>query len=295
MRILASLSLKNKAILLVAISVGLFALLNCLMRMLTGSFTAYQILAYRSFYGLLFASVGLMIIGFKSSGNIAFTRQNLLRGLFDLASIPLWITALKYMQITQVVSIAFLTPVICAILAGITLQDRMPINKWVACLVALVGAFVVAHPDVSGFNYYGFLVLGTCILWASSGILLKKLSIKRQHPLVIIAYTNAVIFCMTLPFMITSFQALSLEKWLLLTVMGIIAFLANFALAHAYRLTQITNLLPFEYLKLVYTAIFSFILFGEVISTSTIMGSLIILAAAYYLVKSGKEKCIDAK
>jgi drug/metabolite transporter (DMT)-like permease len=54
-------------------------------------------------------------------------------------------------------------------------------------------------------------------------------------------------------------------------------------LASAYKHTRITNLLPYEYVKLVFTAIFAFMLFGEVITITTIIGSAIILTASFYI------------
>ncbi len=271
------------------VSLAFFALLNCIMRMLAPSFDPYVILGYRSLFTLAFALMALPFISIKSSGNKTFNRINFFKSVSDFASIPLWVVALSHMQITQVVSIAFLTPIICSVFAAISLQDRMSSAKWAACIMGFIGACIIASPDMQGFNYYSFFVLATCILWASSGIMMKKLTIRQQHPLIISLYNNGLLTLFTLPFLIASGRLPNLQEFYLTLAMGLAAFIGNIALAGAYRRTSITNLLPYEYIKLIFTALFAFMLFGEVITVSTIIGSTIILTASFYIARRGEE------
>lgn len=284
-----NISIYQQATVLMLVALAFFALLNCIMRMLTPSFDPYVILGYRSLFTLIFAAMALPFISLKTSGYKNFNRINLLKSFSDLASIPLWLMALSHMQITQVVSIAFLTPIICAVFAAILLQDRMSSAKWVACVMGFIGACIIANPNMQGFNYYSLFVLVTCVLWASSGIMIKKLTSKQQHPLIIILFNNGLLALFTLPFLMASGKLPNREELYLMLAMGLIAFVGNLALASAYMRTQITNLLPYEYIKLIFTAIFAFMLFGEVITATTIIGSTIILVASLYIA-SRREK-----
>lgn len=279
--------IEQKAILFTVFSVCLFSLLNCITKLLAHNFNVYVLLTYRSFISLIMATLCLILTQKKIRAK--FTLGNFLRGAVDFASIPLWMLALHHMQVTQVISVAFLTPVVCAIIAAFILKDKMPLNKWIACFVAMLGVWIVVKPDIYGFNYYTFAVLAVCVLWAISAILLKKLSIGNQTPLVIIFYTNVVIFILTIPFAIDKIKVPSTHELLLLLLMGLIAFLGNFAMAISYSLTRITNLLPFEYLKLMFTAIIAFFMFGEIIKINTIIGSTIILLSTVYVAKTARK------
>lgn len=285
------LSSKIKGIMWIIVSLVMFALLNCMMRMLTdGAFHPFQILAYRSLCGLVLGFIGLTIIGLGNLGNARLNKTNLIRGLFDFTSIYLWVAAISHMEITQAVSITFLTPIFGVILAAFFLNDKMSQVQWIACITAFIGAYIAANPNMHGFNIHSIKVVVTCLLWASSGILLKKLTIRKQHPLVIITYTNLIIFIATLPFIYNIHRSPSVDEMALLLAMGVVGFAGSLTMVLAYQLTRITNLLPLEYLKLIFTAVFAFFLFEELIRMNTILGSVLILSASFYISKSAKDE-----
>lgn len=279
----------QQAVALVLVSLAFFALLNCIMRMLAPSFDPYVILGYRSLFTLVFALMALPFIHVKSSGYNTFNRINIFKSVSDFASIPLWVVALSHMQTTQVVSIAFLTPIICAVLAAIFFKDRMSSARWAACIAGFIGACIIASPDMQGFNYYSLYVLATCILWASSGIMMKELTNRQQHPLIISLFNNGLLTLFTLPFLVSSGRLPNLDEFYLALAMGLTAFIGNITMASAYRRTLITNLLPYEYIKLIFTALFAFMIFGEVITVSTIIGSTIILTSSFYIARLGEK------
>lgn len=275
-----SLPLDTKGLIVFLFACLLSALLNCVIRKVVATFEPMLMVSYRSM-GCIAMILPLLFFIPKNQHGM-FNKTNFIKATVDFLSLPLWAMAIANIHISQAVSLSYLTPLFMAILAYFILKDKMGLNGWLAMLAGFIGAYIVLLPDTNGFNFYSIYVLGTCILWALGGILTKRLS-AHQHPALIVLYTNIFIFLFSLPW--ANFRAISLEEFMLLFSLSFLACTSHLALAYAFSKTRITTLLPLDYTRLIFAAIFAFVFFGEVIKVNTIIGAIIIIAAATYIMR----------
>jgi drug/metabolite transporter (DMT)-like permease len=267
-----------------------FALLNVFSKQLYAlEISPLVITFYRSFFCIVLVAPFAGFMLFKSH-KFNFAKINIYKGVVDFLSIPAWVMAVSNMNIPEAVGLTYITPILTGVLAIIFLKDKMSADKWVVSMIGLIGAYIILKPDFDNFNYYAIYALITCLLWATGGIITKNLS-GRQHPVLVVFFTNIVIVSLAFPFFLTDSHILSQREILICLCMSATAAGGYLFLTHAYRSTQISNLLPYDYLRLIMATIISYLFLGQVIDGSTILGSALIFGGSIYLARSqAKER-----
>jgi drug/metabolite transporter (DMT)-like permease len=281
-----------KAFIFFILACFLFALLNCMIRWMSFSMDVYIMTFYRSLFCITLSSVFLIFTFWQTKRVDKFNKINLLKGTVDFIGIPLWSLAVSKMNMSAAVSLSFTVPLFSALLAIIFLKEKLSIEKWLAIFIGFAGAYIIVLPHVYGFHPYAFIVLMTCVLWASANVMTKNLATK-QHPLFIVLYVNIIICLFSSPFFIKNLYTgniVTLNQIIGMFVLAVLAFGAHLSLAYSYTYAKISSLLPLDYMRLVFTAILSYIVFGEVAEFNVFIGSLIILSSVIYLMSRQMQK-----
>lgn len=269
-----------------------FGAMNSVIKLLGHSLNPYVVSAYRAVFCILitlpFIAWQIQNSSFRSL-SLKFRKVNLFKGVNDFLSTPLWVVAVTNMNIPEVVSITFLTPVITALLAVLIFKEKMSRQRWLIMLIGFCGAYIVVNPNSENFNLYSLVALLICFLWSGTNLLTKNLS-GKQHPLIIVFYSNLLVFLISLPFIFHLEYSLDIEKVGQLFILAIISVTGNYSLAKAFSLSSVTNLLPFDYTRLIFATIVAYILFGQTMSLNTAVGGAIILVSSLYLIRKNQKK-----
>lgn len=257
-----------------------FAGLNSFIKLASLQLDPYVVVAYRCGLGALMMAI--MIYFSHDLKFVMFDKLNFVKGFIDFISIPLWIVAMAHLKIGEVVSISYTTPLFSAFLAVLFLKEKLNRHKIIVMILGIIGVLVILQPTSSIFNPYSLLVLASCFLWGGTVIFTKKLT-KFQHPFVIVFYSNLFALLISLPIIINRWVWVDLQTTMILVGVAIMAIGANTLVAKAYKLTEVTNVIPFDYNRLLFSTALGFIIFGEVIDFHTYVGGAIIFAATVYL------------
>lgn len=279
---------KFKAISIFLTATMCFAVLNCFIKLASSEIGPYVIVAYRCGLGALLMFSLIRIT--PEAKLVRLHRFNFIKGFIDFISIPLWIIAMSHLMIGEVVSISYITPILSTFLAVIFLKEKMSIHKIIALLLGISGVLMIIKPTSAIFNPYSLFVLLACFLWAATIIFTKKLT-KIQHPFVIVFYSNLTAFFIALPFSIANWVWVDVKITAILACVAVMAILSNTLVTKAYKLTDVTNVMPFDYNRLLFSTLLGFVVFGEVIDLQTYVGAAIIFGATMYLtVMFSREK-----
>ncbi len=279
------LSSQKIAIILVILSSFCFSLLNVVSKLLyTHGMANMQIVFFRSLSVLLLWCVPMIVMMKKSNGIIKYTRKNVIKGVVDFVSTPIWILAIAHIPMSEAVSITYLTPIITVALAIIFLKDTLTKAKVLAIIVSFIGVIIISNPSFSNYNYYSLYALAACILWAIANILTKNLVSISQHPVQIIYLSNIIILLLSAPFFLASPCAIDWHQIGLFAMIGISSSGGYIFLAYAYKMTSVNNLAPFDYFRMIFSSIMGYIFFNQIISINTIIGSVIIFSSSLFLI-----------
>ena len=227
----------------------------------------------------IFALAILMPYIYKNYRNI-FTRNkltiNILRASSGFLSMTMWFYAVSMIPIADAVSISFIVPSLTTIFAIIFLKEKINIKNWISIIIGLIGVLIIIRPGFKEFNIAYLLMIVSACFWAISNILTKILSASQQ-PINVVAYLTTIMTILSVPFGVFYIQPLTIFSIFLLIAMAIISNLSYFLLSKSYSKADLSIVQPFDFTRLIFSALIGYFIFDEKVDLLTIIGSLIIL------------------
>ena len=227
----------------------------------------------------IFALAILMPYIYKNYRNI-FTRNkltiNILRASSGFLSMTMWFYAVSMIPIADAVSISFIVPSLTTIFAIIFLKEKINIKNWISIIIGFIGVLIIIRPGFKEFNIAYLLMIVSACFWAISNILTKILSASQQ-PINVVAYLTTVMTILSVPFGVFYIQPLTIFSIFLLIAMAIISNLSYFLLSKSYSKADLSIVQPFDFTRLIFSALIGYFIFDEKVDLLTIIGSLIIL------------------
>jgi drug/metabolite transporter (DMT)-like permease len=190
--------------------------------------------------------------------------------------------------IYQVIALVMTSPFFVILGAKLLLGER----RWLAALVAFIGAMLILQPWSTGFTLYSLLPIVAAIFWGAASLLTKKLT--KDEPaesitvwlLLLLTPINGALS------VANGFEMPSGEIWGWLIFSGLLMFAAQYFLTLAYSKADAAYVQPFDDLKLLANVLAGFLAFGYAPEGWLWLGIALILAASMYLLlnEMGKEK-----
>ena len=227
----------------------------------------------------IFALAILMPYIYKNYRNI-FTRNkltiNILRASSGFLSMTMLFYAVSMIPIADAVSISFIVPSLTTIFAIIFLKEKINIKNWISIIIGFIGVLIIIRPGFKEFNIAYLLMIASTCFWAISNILTKILSASQQ-PINFVAYLTTIMTILSVPFGVFYIQPLTIFSIFLLIAMAIISNLSYFLLSKSYSKADLSIVQPFDFTRLIFSALIGYFIFDEKVDLLTIIGSLIIL------------------
>ena len=181
--------------------------------------------------------------------------------------------ALRHLRLDQTVSVAFLAPLIVALLAGPFLGEWVGWRRLVAIFVGFIGVLIVVHPGIGGLHPAFAFAFGGMLAYAFFMLLTRYLA-AYDAPLVMLFYSILLGTFALAPFAIWQWVwPQTLSEWLLLLCLGVLGGTGHYLFIHAYRLAPASSVAPFLYMQILTMVAFGFAVFGDVPDVWTLVGA----------------------
>lgn len=209
-------------------------------------------------------------------------RLHITRALCQSVGMMTFFTALTLLPLAQINALSFSAPLFATLMAAIVLGERIRARRITALAIGFAGVMVVIQPGNESFDMNSLLVIGSSFTWAIAMTMIKSLS-RTDSAVTITLYAG--IFLVPLTFIPTLFvwttPTLGQLGWLL--GIGIVATAGHVAFAQAFKVAEMSAVLPLDFLRLVWAAGAGFMLFAEVPPLMTLLGGTTIFSAACYI------------
>lgn len=193
--------------------------------------------------------------------------------------------AIQYMRLDQVLTIAFLTPLMVAALAGPLLGEWVGRHRLAAIIAGFIGVLLVVRPGVAEVHPAVLAALASMLCYAFFMLLTRYLA-DYDPPFVTLFYALIVGTVGAAPLAIAQWVwPASTLDWVLLSTLGVFGGTGHYLLILAYRLAPASSIAPFLYVQILATTTLGFIIFGEMPDFWTVAGSAIIIASGLYLLQ----------
>lgn len=269
-------------------STVVFASVWALIRYASESLDTLQIVFFRQLIGMLAVLPLLWRGGF---GVLRTHRMgaHLIRAMSGVIAAYLTFVAIALIPLADAVAFSYAAPLFTTLVAIAFLGEDVRMRRLVAVAVGVVGMLVVLRPGAQALAWGHMFALGAALFGAISMISIRQLAI-TEHPQTIVFYN----FFLALPLCLVAFLLLSdwppLEGLVVLTAIGLGAFLSQMLIVRAFALSETSTLMPFDFLRLIIVAAYGYFLFGEAIDSYTVVGGLVILASTLYLAHRERQE-----
>ncbi len=260
------------------ISVCAFSIMDLIVKW-SENYPVGEVLFFRGFCGLIplfFLIPKERYFNFYKTNRPFLHFKRCAAGLFAIVAIFI---ALRELPLATVVSITFASPIFTTIFSIFLLSEKVGLYRWLAVLVGFIGIIVISEPGFSSMNIYYFYPIIFCLGLSYVAIAIKQLSV--SEPVWLIS------FYFSISIMIVSFFTIpqgwllpSIKDLFLLSLLGILGGLANLWLTQSYKFSDVSLVTPLKYLALVFAIIFGYLIWDEIPTLRTLIGSLLVIISS---------------
>ena len=258
-----------------------FGAMHVGVRHVTQSIHPFEAAFFRNFFGLLVLAPSFITHGLRPLRTQRFG-LHCVRAALNVVAMLSFFYALSITPVVLVQALAFTSPLFTAVLAILLLGERVRARRLTAIVIGFAGTALIIRPGVQPFEFGSALVLASAAVWGYVVVLIKSLS-RTDSAVTITAYMVLLMSPMTLVCALFVWTWPSGGELAVLVGIGIAGTLAQMLMTQSLRLAETSVVLPFDFTKLVWSAFFAWLLFGELIDTWTLAGALVIFSGGLYV------------
>lgn len=190
-------------------------------------------------------------------------------------------TGFSLVSLPEATALLFTVPIFATILSIIFLSERVGIKRWFAILIGFAGIVIITRPDLS-VNLGHLLLICAAIAWSISLIIAKKLT--EKDTIISITFWQAM-GCVPLAFFVSLFfwETPTLTQLLYLLGIAALGTLGHALVYAALKLGKVSVLLPLDYIRILWSTLLGFMLFGSLPSLHLYAGTLLIMGATAFI------------
>lgn len=253
---------------------------DVLMKFTSSHLNPFQIVFFRSLLGLIIITPLFLLKhkSYKLTNSIIHTK----RIVVGAAAITLACYSTSILSLPEVTVLSFCQPLFFLPAAVLFLREKLTTPRVLANILGFTGVFVVLGPENKEFlSIASFAPLASAFLFMILDIITKK-SVDLEHPLALIFYFNLGITLLTGIFTLFTWETPTFTELGLLFLLGISATLIQFSSLLSLSAANILSLAPLRYAELLFSCMFSLLLFNEPPTFYVILGSILIIVAVLY-------------
>lgn len=276
-----SLSPTTRGVILMAASTLGFSAMHAAVRYLSAELPPIQIAFFRNFFGMI---IFLPLVWQNGFGFLHTKRfpLHLLRGVLNVVAMFAFFTALSLTPLARVNALAFTAPLFAAMLSVVILRERFRARRWAAIVLGFIGTLVILRPGLATVDLGSWLVLFSAGVWGFTMIVIRILG-RTESSMTTTGYMNLLLSLLSLGPALYVWQMPQGAAWFWLLVIGISGTASQLALAEALKVAETTAIMPFDFLKIIWAAMFGFLLFAEIPDLFIWIGAAIIFASTFYI------------
>lgn len=216
----------------------------------------------------------------------------LLYALMMVGSTHCFLNALTTMPLGDATAITFAAPIFTTALAAMLLRETVGWRRWSAVGVGFVGVLVLLAPTGQGYPLLVALLPLTVALFVSvRDIVSRRLSVTDA--------TVAILFYNTFAVTLSGFGAMPFEAawyWpdgreiLYAAAAAVLLAASQYLIVEAYRLAELSLIMPFRYSSLVFAAGAGFLVWSDVPQWNVALGAAIICLSGLFILHREKVK-----
>lgn len=240
-----------------------------------------QIAFLRNVFAMVFILPLMAKYGWTLWSTTQFT-VHCVRAVLHVIAMFAFFTAVSITPLAKVTALGYTAPIFAAILSVLFLGEKFRIHRWSAILIGFLGALIVLRPGLISVDYGSLLVLFSSSIWGIVLVVMKFLS-KKDSSFTMTAYMSLLgTIISALPAWYI-WETPELGEWPVLILIGLISTIGQLSLTEGLKNLDTTAAMPFDYLRLIWSALFGFIFFSEIPDIFIWTGAIMICSSGIWI------------
>ncbi|MGM8212189.1 DMT family transporter [Virgibacillus sp. W0430] len=272
---------RNKGILLLLLSAFGFSLMAAFVK-LSGDVPTVQKTLFRNAVSMVIAFGFVKYFKARLFGKKENQKYLLLRSALGAVGILLNFYAIDHLVLSDADMLNKMSPFLTMIFAAIFLKEYVRRFQVIAIMIAFAGSFFIIKPAFNVEVVPYLIGLLSAFFAAGAYTVLRVLGEKEQFYTVVF-YFSFFTTAALLPFVVFFYEPMTVKQWIYLMAAGLFATIGQFGITVAYKYAPAKEISIFFYSTVVYSALISIVLFGQIPDRWSIIGYIAIFGASFYM------------
>ena len=278
-------------VLLKVASTVVFTVMVVLIKTASASVPAGELVFARSFFGTV--PIVAMLAWRGELGSALVTRNpfgHVRRAAIGTTSMFCWFACLSFLPIPDATAINYAGPLFGVVFAALILRETVRVYRWSAVAVGFCGVLIVLSEQVEGLAGLGgdralgaVLALLAALSAALASITIRQLTQTETTGAIVFYFSMsaAAISLLTLPF---GWVIPDPATAAMLVVAGLFGGVGQVLITEAYRRAEASAIAPFDYVTMLWVVIASYLVFGDVPTSTVLAGTAIVIASGVFVI-----------
>ena len=279
-KILNNMSAPLMAISLMIISGLFFVLMHSAVKYLSKEIHIFEIAFFRCAL-VIFVLAPVIIQQGKTIFKTKQPKMQFLRIITNSVAMLCFFYGISTTPLAQLTTLGFTVPIFATILAVIFMKEKIRLRRTTALIIGFIGTIVVMRPDIS-IELGALLIIFSSFLWSICLIFIKKLT-QTDSAVTISLYFGIGMIPATFILAFPVMEAIDMRQFTILVFIAITGTLAQTIMNTALKKGELALLLPFDFLRLIWSVLIGYVLFAEEPTFTLWIGGFLIIGSTTYI------------
>ena len=280
----------TKAIIVILFGIFSFDLMSLIVKLFSNRYDILQISVLRNLFGFIpplavvFFSIGFSKRALRTSRKEFYLSVS--RAISICFAQVCFYTALAKIEFAIAITLAFVGPFFVTALSIPVLGLKVGVWRWGAILLGFVGVLMVMRPGFSGFSIFYLCPVGAALGYAVSSILVR-LYYSTTDSGIIQLHTQIYTLIFSLLIMYTFIDPVPIQSLFdgaLFLASGLFGGIGVLCLIACYRMTEPSQIAPFEYFSIPISFFLGWYFFSEAPLDRLFPGVFIIISSGLVII-----------
>ena len=268
------------AISLMIISGLFFVLMHSAVKYLSKEVHIFEIAFFRCAL-VIFVFAPVIIQQGKTIFKTKQPKMQFLRIITNSVAMLCFFYGISTTPLAQLTTLGFTVPIFATTLAIIFMKEKIRLRRTTALIIGFIGTIVVMRPDIS-IELGALLIIFSSFLWSICLIFIKKLT-QTDSAVTISLYFGIGMIPATFILAFPVMEAIDIRQFTILVFIAITGTLAQTIMNTALKKGELALLLPFDFLRLIWSVLIGYVLFAEEPTFTLWIGGFLIIGSTTYI------------
>lgn len=262
---------------------------DAIVKLLTAGYPTGEIVCVRALF--IFLPLAAFV---RAEGGVRCLRTRApggqaLRAAFVVASTVLFVVGLRYLPLTEAVTLTFTSPFFASALALPLLGERTTWRQWAAVAVGFLGVAVILRPTAAAIQTAALIPLAFALVSALRDVTTRHVSFSDRPVATLFWSTLAVAAAsaFSAPFGWAPIPAGDLA---LFAVAGVLYGFADYLMIQSFRYGEVAVVMPFKYTFVLWTVFYDYLLWDVVPDRFLTAGAALIIGSGLYILRRERAR-----